>query len=167
MDVAGEREEPLVLQWQGSSTSLVDDLSRLGWSRPAPWSLVSINRVAFAHEDAASLPVLPHLDKGARETVTMIKPANLHGKSGRYVLRAWPKHVKEPDGRIETILAASVNFERIEHPFGQLSLPVEVARPRCDASPLIAGLSGEQVVGNLLSAANGGCSARLTLAGTS
>ena len=166
VDVAGEREEPLVLQWQGSTAALVDELSRLGWSRPTPWSLVTFNRFAYPHEDAASLPVLPRLDEGTRETLTMIKPANLHGMTGRYVLRAWPRRIKQPDGRMETILAASIAFERIRHPFRQLSLPVEVARPRCDAGPLIAGLTGEQVVGKLLSAANGGCNARLTLAGT-
>lgn len=167
VDMAGEREEPLVLQWRGSPGALTEDLSRLGWSPPVPWSLTSINRFAFAHEDAASLPVLPRLDEGAHETVTMIKPSILHGVAGRYVLRAWPRRIREPDGQVETILSASVAFERVEHPFGQLSLPVDVARPGCDAGPLIAGLKGEQVVGKLLAAADGGCKARLTLAGTS
>jgi len=166
VDMAGDREEPLVLQWRGSPGALADELSRLGWSRPTPWSIISINRFAFPHEDASSLPVVPRLDEGGRATLAMIKPAHLGGMSGRYVLRAWPLHVKEPDGRIDTILAATVAFERIEHPFGQLSLPVEVARPACDAGPLIDGLKGETVVGKMLSAADGGCGARLTLAGT-
>lgn len=166
VDVAGEREEPLVLQWRGPLDALAAELSHLGWSKPPAWSLITINRFAFPHEDASSLPVVPRLDEGAPAAVTMIKPARLGDLNGRYVLRAWPRRIRMPDGRIETILSAAVAFERIDHPFGQLSLPVEVAKPACDAGPLIAGLKGERVVGKLLSAADGGCSARLTLAGT-
>ncbi len=166
MDVAGEREEPLVLQWRGSAEALVSDLTRLGWSPPPQWSLATLNRFAFPGEQADALPVVPQLFEGASETAVMMKPDKLHGIAGRYVLRAWPRSIESPDGHTEDILMASITFERVKHPLNQLSLPLAVNHALCEADPLLERLDGAKLVGKPRTAPNGGCGGRTVLAGS-
>ena len=166
IDVAGEREEPLVLQWRGTPARLVEDLTRLGWSQPQAWSLASLNLFAYPHETAAALPVVPRFNDGTREVVAMIQPGTLGGIAGRYVLRAWPRAVRGGDGQVSDILIASIDFERVIHPLNELSLPMTLSRAACDTGPLLAGLSGAQTVGEVKKAPDGGCGGRLVLAGT-
>jgi undecaprenyl-diphosphatase len=165
IDVGGEREEPLVLQWRGTAAALVEDLSRLGWSAPPQWSLATINRFAYPHQDAAALPVTPKFHDGRREVVAMMRPAALGSIQGRYVLRAWPRRVEEPGGKVDDVLLASIAFERIAHPMNELSVPLAVNDVPCDAGPLLAGLTRALPVGELLKAIDGGCGARPVLAG--
>ncbi len=165
IDLGGEREEPLVLQWRGSPGRLVDDLTRIGWSKPQAWSLASLNLFAYPHEKASALPVMPRFNGGTHEVVAMIRPGTLGTVTGRYVLRAWPRSVRDSNGEVADILLASIDFERVIHPLNELSLPMALSPAACDAGPLLAGLSGAQTVGTERKAPDGGCGGRLVLAG--
>jgi len=43
VDLAGETEEPLLLQWRSSTDALQDELLRLGWLVEPAWSLAAMN----------------------------------------------------------------------------------------------------------------------------
>ncbi|MEQ8355725.1 MAG: VTT domain-containing protein [Kiloniellaceae bacterium] len=123
IDLDGEREEPLVLQWVGSAEQLRQRMLAAGWSAPVVWSLRSSMSFASSAGDTITLPVLPLLHDGhAAELTLALMQSN---PSARQVLRAWPSEysVDAGDGR-HPVLLISVVSERIVHPWNLASLPV-------------------------------------------
>lgn len=164
-DVAGQCEEPFVLQWHGSAEALQQALP--GWVAAPEWSLLVLNRFAFPDSTAAQIPVLPKLNGGKAEVFAWVKPGVLAGIEGRYVLRLYPQYVQEAAQPSFTVWQGTLVFEGIHHPIGQLTLlwsPDEAVV--CEATPLLRDLPGAQVVGAALAVPKAGmCGGQLVVAG--
>lgn len=170
IDLAGEPEEPLLLQWRGSPEALAAALEQLGWTRPPPWSATVLNSFATADTPPVALPVLPSLHNGHRPVLTVVLPAVLltgteaGGEQGRYILRAWRRQVRDGEGAVTTILVASITRQAVIHPLGLMSLTLHAEGAPCDATPLLSRLPGAAVVGPRRKAGDGDCGGRTVLA---
>jgi membrane protein DedA with SNARE-associated domain/membrane-associated phospholipid phosphatase len=164
IDLAGETEEPLLLQWRGVATGLQDELMKQGWSIGPAWSLAALNAFARPGTGPANMPVVPKFDDGRLQTLAMIRLGEVAGEQGRFVLRAWSRDAREPDGSSLEILLGSIFFERVDHPLGQLSIPVGTDHRTCRGDQLLVGLSNTLPVGEKLAGPEGTCGGQIVLA---
>jgi len=139
IDLAGEVEEPLVLQWQGDASSLRTQLLAAGWQEPVPWSKASAARFLDPAVPLESLPPLPSMHDGRTPLVTLV--AAPHDRAGRLVLHAWPSGYVV-DG--SPLLVAAVVREVAERP-GRLLTVLDDQPAAAPNAALEAGL-GERVV---------------------
>ena len=89
IDMAGEREEPLTIQWAGSPDDLARYLSSKGWQHPPPLSLKNFLGMLSPDTPIEKLPVLPHLDSGRVDCLRLVRRDN----DKLWVLRLWPSDV--------------------------------------------------------------------------
>jgi undecaprenyl-diphosphatase len=164
IDIAGETEEPLLLQWRGSASALQDELMKQGWVTGPPWSLAALNAFVRPDSGPASMPVIPKLDDGRMPTLAMIQSGELAGEPGRFVLRAWSQDVSDPGGSRAEVLAGAVYFERIYHPLSQLSVPIGTEHRTCNGDQLLSGLTNTARVGERLAGPQGSCGGQIVLA---
>lgn len=113
-DLAGEAEQPLILQWAGTPEALQARLAPQGWIAAPPLTLASLPRYVTA-TDPAALPVIPRLEDGRRPVLALIRPT----QDGREVLFAWPSGATA-DGT--PILVAATDYELVTHPLSFLTV---------------------------------------------
>ena len=95
IDLGGEYEEPLTIQWAGELDRLKDTLLRNMWRAPAPWSVLNTLSWLKPHVVVDALPVLPKLHDGRLPALTLIKVRdNLPFGASRIVLRLWDSNVR-------------------------------------------------------------------------
>lgn len=164
IDLSGEIEEPLVLQWRGDAASLEAALGALGWISPPDWSIGALNAFVLPRSAAARLAVVPNLHNGRREAVVAILPDGPDGMAGRHVLRAWAQDVSAGGAGPAPILLATVTRQIIERPLGLASLPFRDGSARCDAAELLGTLPGAQAVGTPQAGEDGACGGQTLLA---
>lgn len=87
VDIGGEREEPLTIQWAGNLDKLAAELEQNGWRKAQPLSPASALAFAASGVQPAQLPVLPRFESGQLPGLAMVREA---GSSARLVLRLWP-----------------------------------------------------------------------------
>jgi len=160
VDLAGETEEPLLLQWRGSTNALQDDLLKQGWLVEPAWSMAALNALVRPDTGPASLPVIPMFNAGRPQAIAMIRP----GEQGRFVLRAWPQHAGEPGKPAVEILLGSILFERVEHPLNQLSIPTRTHDRTCNGDALLSSLTNSLKVGENLLGPEWACTGQVVLA---
>ena len=160
IDLAGETEEPLLLQWRGSTNALQDDLLKQGWLVEPAWSMAALNALVRPDTGPASLPVIPMFNAGRPQAIAMIRP----GEQGRFVLRAWPQHAGEPGKPAVEILLGSILFERVEHPLNQLSIPTRTHDRTCNGDALLSSLTNSLKVGENLLGPEWACTGQVVLA---
>jgi undecaprenyl-diphosphatase len=160
IDLGGETEEPLLLQWRGSASALQDELLKHGWLVEPAWSLTALNAFLRADTGPEALPVIPMFNDGRRQATAMIRPAN----QGRFILRTWSQDVSEQGGPAVEILVGSIIFERIDHPLNQFSIPSRSDHPPCNGDDLIAGLTNALRVGGNLHGPEWACGGQIVLA---
>jgi len=115
VDLGGEREEPLVLQWDGDLGTLESTLAAAGWSPAAPWSVTTALGWLGSAPEARRLPVIPKLDDGRAPRLTMVLPAPQSPPGAfRLVLRLWRSNVRlrDPEGGRRPLWVGSVSAER-------------------------------------------------------
>jgi undecaprenyl-diphosphatase len=164
IDLTGEPEEPLLLQWRGSATALQDELMKQGWLVETEWSLAALNAFAGSNTGPANMPVIPKFDDGRLQTLAMILIGEVAGEQGRFVLRTWSQDAREPNGPNAQMLLGSIFFERVDHPLGQLSIPVGTDHRTCRGDQLLSGLSNALRVGERLAGPEGTCGGQIVLA---
>ena len=160
VDLAGETEEPLLLQWRGSTNALQDDLLKQGWLVEPAWSMAALNALVRPDTGPASLPVIPMFNAGRPQAIAMIRP----GEQGRFVLRAWPQHAGEPGKPAVEILLGSILFERVEHPLNQLSIATRTHDRTCNGDALLSSLTNSLKVGENLLGPEWACTGQVVLA---
>jgi membrane protein DedA with SNARE-associated domain/membrane-associated phospholipid phosphatase len=160
VDLAGETEEPILLQWRGSTEALQDELLRQGWLVEPAWSLAALNAFVRPDSGPASLPVIPMFNAGRPQAIAMIRP----GEQGRFVLRAWSQKVSEPGGSAVEILLGSIVFERVDHPLKQLSIPTRTHDRTCNGDELLSSLANSLRVGENLLGPKWACGGQVVLA---
>ena len=90
IDMAGEREQPLTIQWAGAPEELAQYLSERGWQRPQSLNLKSFLEMLSPDTPIEKLPVLPRLHDGRIDRLRLVRMAG----SQLWVLRMWPTDVK-------------------------------------------------------------------------
>jgi membrane protein DedA with SNARE-associated domain/membrane-associated phospholipid phosphatase len=90
VDMAGEPEQPLTLQWVGPLDGLARYLFAQGWQRPPSSDLRTFMGMLSPDTAIAQLPVLPRLHNGRFDRLRLV---HLDGKE-RWVLRLWASDVR-------------------------------------------------------------------------
>jgi undecaprenyl-diphosphatase len=90
IDMEGELEQPLTVQWAGPPVELVRFLKETGWRQPQPLSLKSLLGMFSPSTPVEQLPVLPRLHDGRMERLRLVR---IDGDS-RLVFRLWDTEVK-------------------------------------------------------------------------
>lgn len=90
MDMAGEEEQPLTLQWAGPLDGTARFLVSHGWQRPPSLNLRTFMGMLSPATPVAQLPVLPRLHSGRFDRLRLV---HLDGKE-RWVLRLWTSDVR-------------------------------------------------------------------------
>lgn len=120
VDLLGETEEPLFLQYAGPLSEITDRLAEGGWQRPETASPKTYLRLISATAKLDTVPPLPLLHKGAWPGLTMVKPDGSAGS--RLVLRLWPSGHDVTGGAGDAPLwLGSLTVETITHPYRALS----------------------------------------------
>lgn len=123
IDLAGEIEEPFVLQWNGSLEELAGGLSSRGWRRSAAWTAAGFAVWLSPDAAPADLPVVPKLHDGRRPGLMLIHPEK--DGASRLVLRIWDSHVRlGMDGGETPLWLATATRETIRRPLGLMVLSV-------------------------------------------
>jgi membrane protein DedA with SNARE-associated domain/membrane-associated phospholipid phosphatase len=90
IDMEGEPEQPLTVQWAGSPAELARFLMSKGWQRPLALSLKSFFGMFSQNTPVEQLPVLPLLHDGRTEHLCLVRM----DQDRRLVLRLWSTDVK-------------------------------------------------------------------------
>ncbi|TPK90107.1 MULTISPECIES: bifunctional DedA family/phosphatase PAP2 family protein [unclassified Mesorhizobium] len=122
IDLLGEIEEPLTIQWAGSLSSLQETLLSKGWRVPTPWT--ALNSLAWLTGNAApaTLPVVPRLDSGRLPSLTLVLSSDTASKGSRLVLRLWPVDLELTDGTSSPVWCGSIVEEQITRPLSLFTL---------------------------------------------
>ena len=90
-DLAGEKEQPLTIQWSGSADELGKYLLSKLWQPPPSINLKDFLRTLSPDTSIGELPVLPRLHNGLAEVMRLVQPVD---DTHRWVLRLWPTNIK-------------------------------------------------------------------------
>jgi len=124
VDLVGEREEPLILQWAGNLDDLKTRLVAGGWRRPAPWSVAAALGWLGASGDPLRLPVLARLHDGRPAALTLIHVELASGApNDRWVLRVWRAGTRlvSPSDQSRPLWVGAITRQRFQGtlaPFG-------------------------------------------------
>jgi membrane protein DedA with SNARE-associated domain/membrane-associated phospholipid phosphatase len=95
IDLSGELEQPLNIQWAGNLDSIQDYLRSQGWHKPTPLDFQSAISWFTPNPALNTLPILPKLNKGRYETLLLVRPIKDNSKNEKQlVLRLWPADVE-------------------------------------------------------------------------
>ncbi len=86
IDLEGEADQPLTVQWAGSPHDLAAYLISNGWRQPPPMNLANFLRMLSPDTPLSRLPILPRLHDGRFDCTHIVRQV---GKQ-RWTLRLWP-----------------------------------------------------------------------------
>jgi membrane protein DedA with SNARE-associated domain/membrane-associated phospholipid phosphatase len=120
IDLFGETEEPLFIQYAGTVQQLADHLIGSGWQAAGGRTAERFLKLLSPITTLASLPTLPLLHNGAWPVLTLTKATSAADQ--RLVFRLWPSTlVVKTGGGNELLLLGSLTREYVTHPYGMLS----------------------------------------------
>jgi membrane protein DedA with SNARE-associated domain/membrane-associated phospholipid phosphatase len=128
VDLGGELEEPLTVQWAGQLADLEWELNAGGWRNPVPWTIQSTLAWVTPRVSFDDLPVLSRLEDGQPEGLVLVRPVDGAAYTARFVLRLWRSgiHLTSTDARDEPLWIGTVVEERLEDLMGILVLTREM-----------------------------------------
>ncbi|MCB1777517.1 MAG: LssY C-terminal domain-containing protein, partial [Candidatus Competibacteraceae bacterium] len=91
LDLEGEREQPLNVQWAGDLDAVQQQLQSRGWREPLALSASAALHWFLPNPSLEQLPVLPQLHDGQYESLLLTKerPGQQH-PAEQWILRLWP-----------------------------------------------------------------------------
>jgi len=120
VDLGGEPEEPMTVQWAGPLPDLQTQLEAQGWQAPIALSPASVLSWLAPEPPLDQLPVLPRLHDGRHEALLLVRATDR--ADTRLLLRVWPAHtVLQPKGT--AVWIANVSYEQLKERRFMLSLP--------------------------------------------
>jgi undecaprenyl-diphosphatase len=111
IDLTGEIEEPLTVQWAGNLSEIHKALLAKGWRNPVSWKPLSSLTWLTPEADPVALPVIARLASGRFPDLTVVHDGA--SKDTRLVLRLWSADLNVTDGSSSTVWLGSVIEERI------------------------------------------------------
>ncbi|MEO9530856.1 VTT domain-containing protein [Roseibium sp.] len=140
IELNGDREEPLVVQYSGSLDGFAGTAEKAGWQRPPKWSLSTAGGFVEGKTPPDSLPILPRSQNGRQPDLVLIRKDEA---GGRWVLRLWPSRYQILEtGRLRALYLGSVVHEDILRPMGEFSGPstdLQVPHPEDNPALLLPG----------------------------
>ena len=123
IELNGDREEPLVIQYAGSLEGFARIAEKAGWQTPPKWSLSTAGRFVEGQTPPDSLPILPRTQNGRQPDLVLIRKDETEA-GGRWVLRLWPSRYEILEGgSLKALYLGSVVHEDILRPMGEFSGP--------------------------------------------
>jgi undecaprenyl-diphosphatase len=110
IDMAGEREQPLTIQWAGSLEDLSGYLFSKEWHLPPVLNLRNFLRMFSREIPIEELPVLPRLHDGRIDSLRLFHQT----KDQRWVLRLWPADVNVTENKVP-IFVGTIEEQRRSH----------------------------------------------------
>ncbi|PWI49830.1 PA-phosphatase, partial [Rhizobium phaseoli] len=130
IDMFGEIEEPLTVQWASNPPAIQQELRNKGWRMPAPWT--PTNALGWLTVKAApvELPVVPRLASGRLPTLTLVLANDKMPEGSRFVLRLWASDLEMSDGSSSKVWIGSVVEEHFDRPISLIT----ISKTRSDAN---------------------------------
>jgi membrane protein DedA with SNARE-associated domain/membrane-associated phospholipid phosphatase len=144
IDLTGDEEEPLAVQWAGSLDGLADRLTAAGWRVPARWATAG-TLAWLVTADPRELPVVPWLDAGRSPSLTLIRAADDNAGT-RLVLRLWPADQEIGGAAPRPLWLGSVVEEQIVRPLSFASIALTHPDTRRPLDRLAESLGGARLV---------------------
>ncbi len=119
IDLGGDYEQPLNVQWAGELDPLHALLQARGWREPPPLDFVSSLYWLLTDTPLADLPVLPQLHEGHHESLLLVRPLT---DSQQLVLRLWPADIHLYPGAVPLWVGTVARLEARR--IGFFTLPV-------------------------------------------
>lgn len=140
IDIEGDYEQPLSVQWAGSLEFLRARLTARGWREALPVTGKSLLLWFDIRRPAMRLPLLPHVHDGRYEALALIYPLK-DKPNQRLVLRLWPseKILQVPRN---PVWVGTVTAERINRPLAWFNLPQDGQNFNAPRLALFDSLSG-------------------------
>lgn len=112
LDLAGERVQPLNIQWAGDPKTLGRILRAAGWRQPLALTSSTALHWLLPRPALAELPVTPQLHDGRYEALVLIHDSH---SGGQLVLRLWPTHLRlqRNTNRVWVGTVARLRIERL------------------------------------------------------
>lgn len=96
IDLEGEQEQPLNVQWAGDLPKLQQELIVNGWHEPPPLTIQNALHWILPNPSLDQLPIIPNLHNGHYEALVLVKtitdPAT--SSANTMILRLWPTNVQ-------------------------------------------------------------------------
>lgn len=142
IDIEGEYEQPLSVQWAGSLDNLRARLVARGWHEALPLTRKNLLFWLDTRLTAMQLPLLPRVHDGHYEALALVYPVD--GKPDqRMVLRLWSSE-KMLQAPLTPIWVGTVTEENISRPLGWFNLPMDSQDFNAPRRVLFESLSGLQ-----------------------
>lgn len=119
VDMEGELEQPLTVQWVGRPEELADFLKTKGWRQPQPLRLKGFLGMFAPDTPIGELPILPRLHDGRRERLRLVR---IHGDR-RLVLRLWDTDVRIEGPGGSPLLEGTVEEQQNSSLAGLITVP--------------------------------------------
>ena len=144
MDVGGEVEEPLSVQWLGTAEEIERALQAAGWRRSAAWWSRSTLLWLMPSTPIAELPVLPKLQYGDPPALSLQRMLDAQR---RLVIRLWvtPYRVDPARDSSAPLWVGMATVERLSHPAGVATLAMTDPDFEAPAAQLAQLLQGQGV----------------------
>lgn len=146
MDLAGEVEEQLALQWACSEQTLRDSLRAAQWRPAADLDFRSALQLLVPHSSLSDWPVLPRLDQGKASRLVFVRGWPRRG--GRDVLRLWRSgdEIRTATGAKLALWRGALYSERMVSVAGSSLRRLETTTlSPADAGKLLAAVPGAQL----------------------
>ena len=121
IDIEGENEQPLTVQWAGSPEFLRARLMTQGWREASLMTASNLLLWLDPRHPVMQLPLLPHAHDGRHETLALIRPIK-GTPDHRLVLRLWPTEYALSAPRTP-IWVGTITEEAIYRPLAWINLP--------------------------------------------
>ncbi|PIQ12575.1 MAG: PA-phosphatase [Hydrogenophilales bacterium CG18_big_fil_WC_8_21_14_2_50_58_12] len=118
IDIEGEYEQPITVQWAGSPEYLRRSLLATGWREPLPLSGRNFLLWFDPSRSAIELPLLPRVHDGRHEALALVRPV----PGQRLVLRLWQTDAMLRE-TAQPIWVGTVTREAIIRPLPWFNLP--------------------------------------------
>ncbi|MBI1424140.1 MAG: phosphatase PAP2 family protein [Gammaproteobacteria bacterium] len=128
VDLRGEQEQPLNIQWAGKLNSIQQTLLSYGWRKPLTLSMRTALSWLLPQPSLSQLPVLPQLHDGQNESLVLVYQGDQQKKlDSELILRLWPTALRLEHGGppiwVGTVASQHlmqlplISFARLSHDF--------------------------------------------------
>ncbi len=147
LDLEGQDEQPLTVQWAGPPDALREALRGTAWQEASALSARNWPLLFDTARPAMQLPVLPRVHDGRNQALALIRPV-AGAADQRLVLRLWASRTVLGD-RAQPVWIGTVTQETIRRPLAWFNLPhdgEDYNGPREELRAAVAGVDVREVM---------------------
>ncbi|MBB3594866.1 undecaprenyl-diphosphatase [Rhizobium sp. BK529] len=163
IDMFGEIEEPLTVQWAGSLSVIQQHLQNIGWRTPAPWTATNALGWLTAKAAPVELPVVPRLASGRLPTLTLVLANDKMPEASRFVLRLWASGLELSDRNSSDVWIGSVVDEHFDRPVSLITVSQTRSNVNASRGLLLGTSQSDRLVARSGSAENADWDGRILL----